>query len=78
MDINVKMTAEEFLEFMAWKTDKAKYTEMENRLRRAPGLIAASLRHGVQPQDGPRAKFKIIDHEHLGDAWDMAAEFMQT
>lgn len=76
MEISVKMTSDEFLEFMAWKSDKARYTEMEKNLRRAPAMIAASLRHGVQQQDGPRAKFKIIDHEHLGDAWDMAAEFM--
>ena len=63
---------------MAWKSDKARYTEMENRLRRVPELIACSLHNAVQPQNEQRTKFKITDHEHLGDVWDMAEEFMQT
>lgn len=76
MDINVKMTAEEFVEFLAWKEDKTKYTEMEKHLRTTPRMIAASLKHAIEPQAGPKAKFKIIDHEHLGDARDVAAEFL--
>lgn len=76
MEINVKMTAEEFQEFMTWQADKEKYSKEVERLRRAPEIIAASLRWAVEPVEGKATKFKIVSQEHMGDAWDMAEEFM--
>lgn len=76
MEINVKMTAEEFQEFMAWQADKEKYSRETERLRRAPEYIAASLRWAVEPVEGKTDKFKIASQEHMGDVWDMAEEFM--
>ncbi len=76
MEISVKMTAEEFQEFMAWQADQEKYTKKMERLQRAPECIAVSLRFAVAPVDGKAGKFKIIDQEHLGDVWDMCEEYM--
>lgn len=76
MEVNVSMTAEEFQEFMGWRADREKYAKEVERLRRAPGVIAASLRWAVQPVEGKATKFKIISQEHMGDAWDAAEAFM--
>jgi len=76
MEISVKMTAEEFQEFMTWQADKEKYFKEVERLRRAPECIAASIRWAVEPVEGKAAKFKIVSQEHMGDVWDMAEEFM--
>lgn len=76
MEISVKMTAEEFREFMVWQTDRERYTKETERLRRVPGNIAASLRWAVEPVAGKTVKFKIVSQEHMGDVWDMAEEFI--
>lgn len=76
MEVNVKMTVEEFQEFMIWQADKEKYSREVERLRRAPEIIANSLRWAVEPVEGKTAKFKIVSQEHMGDVWDMSQEFM--
>lgn len=76
MEVTVKMTAEEFQEFVAWRTEKDAYRKEVDRLIRAPCLIASSLRWAVEPVEGKAGRFKIIDQEHMSDAWDAAMEFM--
>lgn len=77
MEISVKMNVQEFQDFMAWREDKDKYKKDMERLRRAPEVLASSLRWAVEPVNGKPGKFKIVDQEHMADVWDMAQEFME-
>lgn len=74
MEIKVRMTVEEFQEFLKYKEDRALFQKERERLRKAPFSIACSLKYGLEEMKSGR--FKIIDHEHVGDAWDTAKEFM--
>lgn len=76
MEVGVKMTAEEFQEFMDYRADKERYERDLVRLRQVPVAIASSLRWAVEPVEGKPGRFKIMSHEHMADAWDMAEEFM--
>lgn len=75
MEINVKMTAEEFQEFMAYQADKTTYTKQMEKRTRVPECIAASLHFAVEPLEGKPGRFKIVSQEHMGDVWDMLEEF---
>ena len=76
MDINVTMSAEEFQEFMEYRRDRELFDKERERLRAAPANIAASLFYGVEPVNGKPGRFKIVDQDHMADAWDAAKEFM--
>lgn len=76
MEVNVKMTAEEFQEFMTYQTDKAIYSKQLVSLHRLPAALACSLSNAVEPVDEKATKFKIIDQEHMGDLWYMAEDLM--
>lgn len=77
MEISVKMSAQEFQEFMAWREEKEKYKKDAERLGHIPDFLASSLRYAVEPVKGKTRKFKIVDQEHMADVWDMAQEFME-
>lgn len=83
MEINVKMTSEEFQEFMAYQEDKKIHAKQINKImeetaaaRRLPEFVAASLSYGLEPVEGKPGRFKIINQEHVSDVWDMLEEFM--
>ncbi|MEG1594402.1 MAG: hypothetical protein RR350_08295 [Oscillibacter sp.] len=76
MEINVKMTAEEFQEFIAYQADKASYTAQLAKLRGVPKCVAASLSFAVEPVESKPGRFKITSQEHMSDVWDMLEEFM--
>ena len=76
MDISVNMSAEEFQEFMEYRRDREQFDKERKRLRAAPAAIAASLFYGVEPVNGKPGRFKIVDQDHMADAWDAAKEFM--
>ena len=75
MTVTVTMTAEEFVEFLEWKKDRAAYSAQLVKLRRLPEAIYKKLEYALEPDPKKAGKFKITDHEHLADLWDMAREF---
>lgn len=75
MEINVKMTAEEFQEFMAYQADKASYSAHLDKLRRLPEIIASNLFFAVEPVEGKPGRFKIVSQEHIGDMFTILEDF---
>lgn len=75
MDVTVNMSVEEFQEFMAWKDDKAQYARELVKTRKAPEMIAASLRFAVEPVEGKEGRYKIVSQEHMADVMDMVEEY---
>ena len=75
MTVTVTMTAEEFVEFLEWKKDRAVYSAQLVKMRRLPEVIYKKLECALEPDPKKAGKFKITDHEHLSDLWDMAGEF---
>lgn len=75
MTVTVTMTAEEFVEFLEWKKDRAVYSAQLVKMRRLPEVIYKKLEYALEPGPKKAGKFKITDHEHLADLWDMAGEF---
>lgn len=75
MTVTVTMAAEDFVEFLEWKKDRAVYSAQLVKLRRLPEVIYKKLGNALEPDPKKAGKFKITDHEHLADLWDMAGEF---
>lgn len=76
MEISVKMTEDEFQEYMLWKRDRTQYIREMEKLRRIPEVLATSLHFAVEPVEGRGGRYKIVSQEHMADAMDAAAEFM--
>jgi len=70
------MTSSEFLEFEEWRKEHGRYEIELKRVRSTLEMIACSLSYAVEPVEEKPGKFKIADHEHMGDAWDMIQEFL--
>lgn len=77
MEINVKMDAAEFQEFMEYREAKGRFEAELERVRRAPAMIAVSLAYAVEPVEGKPGKWKIVSQEHMDDAMSMAQEFLE-
>ena len=77
MEINVKMDAAEFQEFMEYREAKGKFEAALERVKNAPAMIATSLVNAVGPVTGKPGKWKIVDQEHMDDAMSMAAEYTE-
>lgn len=75
MTVTVTMAAEEFVEFLEWKKDRTVYSAQLVKMRRLPEVIYKKLENALEPDPKKAGKFKITDHEHLADLWDMAGEF---
>lgn len=76
MEITVKMTAEEFLEFNEYQKNRAVYAEKLVKLKRLPETLTQKLVFAVEPDPKKPGKFKIVDQEHMADLWDLAGEIL--
>ncbi len=76
MDVTVNMTAEEFLEFMAWKKERD-YYEKELDQETSKREIMAKKATWAMAEDAKRpGKVKIIDQEHAAELLEMASEYL--
>lgn len=77
MDVTVTMTAEEFLEFMAWKKDRSKYqTEMTYRHGKWD-MLAKKACWAMEKDEKRPGKVKIIDQEHAAELLEMAHDYLE-
>lgn len=76
MEITVKMTVEEFLEFNEYQKNRAVYAEKLVKLKRLPETLAQKLVFAVEPDPKKPGKFKIVDQEHMADLWDLTGEIL--
>lgn len=76
MDVTVNMTAEEFLEFMAWKKDRDAYKSQEEIMRFKLELFAKKVCWAIEADAKRPGKVKIIDQEHAAELLEQAKEFL--
>ena len=76
MDVTVNMTAEEFLEFMAWKKDRNHYNaEMAARSIKWE-IMAKKVTWAIEEDPKRPGKIKIVDQEHAAELLEMAREYL--
>lgn len=76
MEVNVNMSAEEFLEFMAWKRDREQYNnEMAARAEKME-LLAKKTCWAIEKDPKRPSKVKIVDQEHAAELLELANEYL--
>lgn len=76
MDVTVNMTAEEFLEFMAWKKDRNHYNaEMAARSSKWE-ITVKKVTWAIEEDPKRPGKIKIVDQEHAAELLEMAREYL--
>lgn len=60
MTVTVTMAAEEFVEFLEWKKDRAVYSAQLVKMRRLPEVIYKKLEYALEPD--PKKGGEIQDH----------------
>ena len=76
MDVTVSMTAEEFLEFMAWRKDhdhhKTEVATINGRLE----YLAKKICWAIAEDTKRPGKVKIIDQDHAAELLEQANDFL--
>ena len=82
MEVTVNMSAEEFLEFVAWKNDR----EHENKLKSQDAEMAAQNRKweilankacwAIEKDPKRPGKVKIVDQEHAAELLELANDYL--
>lgn len=72
MNITVNMTAEEFLEFVAWGKDRDYY---KNRLDKRE-MLAKKTCWAINEDPKKPGKVKIIDQDHAAELLEMAKDYL--
>lgn len=76
MEVNANMSAEEFLEFMAWKRDREQYNnEMEARAEKME-LLAKKTCWAIEKDPKRPGKVKIVDQEHAAELLELANDYL--
>ena len=76
MEVNVNMSAEEFLEFMDWKRDREQYNnEMAARAEKME-LLAKKTCWAIEKDPKRPGKVKIVDQEHAAELLEPANDYL--
>lgn len=76
MEVNVNMSTEEFLEFMAWKRDREQYNnEMAARAEKME-LLAKKTCWAIDKDPKRPGKVKIVDQEHAAELLELANDYL--
>lgn len=76
MEVNVNMSAEEFLEFMDWKRDREQYNnEMAARAKKME-LLAKKTCWAIEKDPKRPGKVKIVDQEHAAELLELANDYL--
>ncbi len=80
MKVTVEMTTEELEDFLAYQKSREEYKAKQlAQLRKLEGLpfaLATSLSYAVDPVEGKPGRFKIINQEHMSDAWNYVGQII--
>ena len=76
MDVTVTMTAEDFLEFMAWKKEQNYYAAKMATKDMKVEALAKKVRWAIGEDQKRPGKAKIIDQEHAAELLEMANDFL--
>lgn len=76
MEVNVNMSAEEFLEFVDWKRDREQYNnEMAARAEKME-LLAKKTCWAIEKDPKRPGKVKIVDQEHAAELLELANDYL--
>ena len=76
MEVNVNMSAEEFLEFMDWKRDREQYNnEMAARAEKME-LLAKKTCWAIEKDPKRPGQVKIVDQEHAAELLELANDYL--
>lgn len=76
MDVTVTMTAEEFLEFMAWRKDKNHYRSEMDTWSRKWEVLANKACWAIEADPKRPSKVKIVDQEHAAELLELANDYL--
>ena len=76
MNITVNMTAEEFLEFVAWGKDRDYYKDRLDKELNKREMLAKKTCWAIDADPKKPGKVKIIDQEHAAELLEMAKDYL--
>ena len=76
MEVTVKMTAEEFLEFAAWQKDRDYYKSRLDKELNKREILAKKTCWAIDADPKKPGKVKIIDQEHAAELLEMAKDYL--
>ena len=74
MDVNVTMSAEEFVKFLEFQKDEKANQKRIARLQDDLKLIKQKVCWAVAPDHKRDGRYKITDQDHMDDLWNMCSE----
>jgi len=77
MTVTVAMTAEDFLEFMAWKKDQTHYNAELAGISSKWELLAKKTCWAIEEDPKRPGKVKIIDQEHAAELLELAHDYLE-
>lgn len=76
MEVTVNMTAEEFLEFVAWGKDRDYYKNRLDKELDKREMLAKKTCWAIDADPKKPGKVKIIDQEHAAELLEMAKDYL--
>lgn len=78
MEVNIKMSVEEFQEFCQYRSDKAMYAAKLISAERKLENMAKKVDYSVEPDPKKAHKYKIVDHDHMDDLYEYARDILAS
>ena len=76
MEVTVNMTAEEFLEFVAWGKDRDYYKGRLDKELNKREILAKKTCWAIDADPKKPGKVKIIDQDHAAELLEMAKDYL--
>ena len=76
MEVTVNMTAEEFMEFVAWRKEQDYYKSRMDKELNKREMLAKKTCWAIDADPKKPGKVKIIDQEHAAELLEMAKDYM--
>lgn len=76
MEVTVNMTAEEFMEFVAWRKEQDYYKNRLDKELNKREILAKKTCWAIDADPKKPGKVKIIDQEHAAELLEMAKDYL--
>ena len=76
MEITVKMTVEEFQQFVAWQKDRDYYKNRLDKELDKREMLAKKTCWAIDEDPKKPGKVKIIDQDHAAELLEMAKDYL--
>lgn len=76
MEVTVNMTAEEFMEFVAWRKEQDHYKSRLDKELNKREILAKKTCWAIDADPKKPGKVKIIDQEHAAELLEMAKDYL--